>query len=325
MQQEVIMNTKDFQEIVNRFTTATDSQGNKLNMHSLLISLGDNIFLHRFNNRQGYSDVRSISKTVLALVTGIVRDLSFKGKYSAFNENTYIYPIIKDVVNLKNPDNLPFLEKIQVKHLLTHTMGYDKVLLMRGDIVDMDPFSYLDYIINEPIVYEPGKHYLYSNAGFYTLSAVLQEFLQQDLISFIDEHLFGPLNIKEYKWEKYGHYLAGATRLWLLPEDLLKIGQVLMNKGKYQGKEIVKADWIEKMLEPVARTKDVDTQDALFRRYSYAHGLWLAKENIFFGHGTDGQTLVVVPEKKAILITLAEQKDVVKLEKIIDHIIREKI
>lgn len=320
------MDKRDFAEIINMFNTRKDSQGNKLNMHSLLVSVEDNVFLHRFNDRQGPSDVRSISKTVLTLVTGIVRDLSAKGHYPDFDENTYVYPIIKDIINLSNKENLPFLEKIQIKHLLTHTIGYDEVLLMRGDIKDMDPFTYVDYIVNKPIVYEPGEHYLYSNAGFYLLSVVLQEFVQEDLLKFIDKHLFKKLNIENYKWEKYGDYLAGATRLWLLPEDVLKIGKILLDYGMYDNERITKRDWIEKILVPTARTKDVNMPtNQYYRRYAYAHGLWLGKENIFFGHGTDGQSLAVIPEKRAIIVTLAEQVDVVPLEEIVDHIIKERI
>lgn len=319
------MNKKDFEEIIEMFNTAKDSKDNNLNIHSLLVSTEDNVFLHYFKDKNKTSDVRSISKTILTLVTGIVSDLSKKGYYPSFDKETYVYPIIKDVINLTNMNNLPYLKKIKIKHLLTHTIGYDKELLMRGDIVDMDPFTYLDYMINETIVYEPGEFYLYSNAGFYLLSVILQEFLKEDLGGFIDKHLFKKLDIRNYKWEKYGNYLAGATRLWLLPDDLLKIGKVLMNYGKYNEERIVSKDWIEKILVFTTRTKEVDTPDSIFRRYAYAHGIWLAKENIYFGHGTDGQTLVIIPEKKSIIVTLSEQKDITALEKIIDYIIKEKI
>jgi len=64
---------------------------------------------------------------------------------------------------------------------MTHTMGYDKILLMRDDMKNMNSYDYVDFIINYPITYKAGEHYLYSNAGFYLLSAVLQEFLQEDL------------------------------------------------------------------------------------------------------------------------------------------------
>lgn len=80
------------------------------------------------------------------------------------------------------------------------------------------------------------------------------------------------------------------------------------------------------MLSFTSLTKNVDTPDAIFRRYAYAKGIWLAKDNdIFFAHGTDGQTLVLSPKKKVIILTLAEQENVSEIEKIIDHIIRYEI
>ena len=313
MKGSLIMNQTVFNELINQFKNRKDTKGNLLHMDYFLIKENENTFAHNFNGRQETSDIRSISKTVLTLLAGIVMDLSSQGKYPPFDQNTYVFPLLKDAVNLKNLNNQSLLEKVQIKHLITHTVGYDEVLLMRGDIVDLDPFTYLDYVINAPIKYEPGKHYLYSNAGFYLLSAVLQEFLKEDLLEFADGHLFKPLGIKNYSWDKYGNYLAGATRLKMYPEDLLKIGQVLMGKGIYNKKQIISNEWIEKILVPTAYTPDIDTPDRVFRRYAYGSGIWLAKDPIFFGHGTDGQILAMIPEKDTIIVSLAQQNDITEI------------
>jgi len=312
------MNQVKFDHMVNQFKTTKDESGNILNMHYLLVKQNKNTYLYSFNNRQKPSDIRSISKTVLTVVAGIVMDLSAQGKYPPFDENTDVFPILEDAINLRNLENKIHLKKVKVKHLLSHTIGYDQVLLMRGDIADLDPLTYLNYLVNEPIKYEPGEYYLYSNAGFYLLSAVLQNFLKEDLLDFIGRHLFDPLDIKDYHWDKYGDYLAGATRLHMYPEDLLKVGELLVNKGMYHDKRIVSSQWIEKMLVPTTYTSSTHTSNAIFRKYAYASGIWLAKEPIFFGHGTDGQTLVMVPEKDTIIVTLAHQNDITEIEKIIN-------
>lgn len=315
------MNQESFRKIVKRFEATRDENGIVLNMHYLSIKQGDDIYSHRFKEKDSPSDIRSISKTVLTMVAIIVMDLSKQGKYPSFDWDTNVFPILSNTVNLTNKENKVKLDQIKVKHLLNHTVGYDKVLLMRNDIVNLDPYTYLDYLINTPIEYDPGKHYLYSNAGFYILSAVLQEFIQEDLLSFIHRHLFKPLNIKNYRWEKYGIYLAGATRLWMCPDDLLKLGTTLLNKGLYNGKRIVSSEGIEKMLEITHRTNDVDTSNAIFRKYAYGSGIWLSKGTIFFGNGTDGQNLIIIPEKNSIVVTLASQKNVGVLEKLINEII----
>lgn len=316
------MTKKEFDKIVNKFKTTKDNKNNLLNMHYLLIKDKDNCFVHRFNDNREKSDIRSISKTVMALVSGIVNRLSLNDKYPSFDEETYIYPIIKKVVNLTNEKNKKYLKKVKIKHLLTHSVGFDEVLLMRDDIKDINPYKYLDYIVNHPIVYEPGEHYLYSNAGIYLLSVVLQEFLKEDLLKFIKRELFKPLNIEDFKWEKYGNYLAGATRLWLYPEDLVKIGELMLNKGRYDGKTILSTEWIQKMNKIYYRTKDVDTPGAVFRRYAYGLGIWLAEKDFYFGHGTDGQILTVLPDHNFIIVIQSYQHDIKPIEKIVDDMVK---
>src|SRR5690625_3040700 len=319
------MNQEKFNDIVSLFMEEKDQHGHVLNMDYLLIQKQDQIFIHNFNEDELPSDIRSISKTVMTIILGVVIRLSHEGKYSKINEETYIYPIIKDVIQLENKKNENTLKKVKIKHLLTHTVGYDDVLLMRDDIAHMDPFEYLNYIVNHPIVYEPGEYYLYSNAGFYLLGVVLQEFLQEDLLDFIKREVFDPLGGKVFKWEKYGNYIAGATRLWLPPKELLKFGELLLHNGKVNGKQLISENWIQKMLTINHHTNSVDTPHALFRRYAYGYGIWLAKDPFYFGHGTDGQTLTIIPDKETVIITLAEQSDMKPIERVINTIITHEI
>lgn len=315
------MNKERFNEIVKTFQNSKDSTNQPLNMHSLLINQKDCCYLHNFQDQNKPSDIRSISKTVLTLVLGIVIKQSQLRKLPNINEHSYIYPILKKVITIRDAANQAMFEKVQIKHLLSHTIGYDDVLLMRDDIAGKDSFSYLDYLVNYPIIHNPGEHYLYSNAGFYLLSVLLQEFLQQDLLDFIKRELFVPLQVTNFDWEKYGNYLAGATRLWLYPEDLLKIGILLMQNGNYKDCQIITPQWIAFMKTVTTLTPEVDTPGAVFRRYAYGYGIWLSDSSIFFGHGTDGQTLVILPEQEAIILTLASQNDVARLEEIINSVI----
>lgn len=319
------MEQEDFNNIVNMFRKEKDKHGNSLDMHYLLIKEKDQCYLHNFNEQKRPSDIRSISKTILTIVLGVVIKLSQEGKYPKISDETYIYPIIKNVINLENKANEAQLKKVQIKHLLTHTVGYEDMLLMRDDITHLDPFEYVNYVVNAPIVYEPGEYYLYSNAGFYLLGVVLQEFLQEDLLTFIKREVFDPLGVKDFKWEKYGSYIAGATRLWLFPEDLLKFGELLLHHGKVNGQQLISENWIQKMRTINNYTDAVDTPNATFRRYAYGYGIWLAKDPFYFGHGTDGQTLTILPDKETIIITLAEQPDMKPIENMIDYMITNEI
>lgn len=316
------MNQEKFNDMVSMFVEEKDNHGNFLNMHDLLIQEKEQCYLHHFNEDSLKRDIRSISKTVMTLILGVVVKLSDEGMYPKISEDTYIYPIIKDVIHLENKKNEAALKKVQIKHLLTHTVGYTDVLLIRDDIAHMDPFEYVNYIVNYPIVHEPGEYYLYSNAGFYLLSVVLQEFLQEDLLRFIRREVFGPLGIEDFKWEKYGNYIAGATRLRLFSKDLLKFGVLFLQNGKWDQKQLISENWMQKMLTINHYTERVDTPNSTFRRYAYGYGIWLAKDRIYFGHGTDGQTLTIIPEKETVIITLADQSDMKPIEKLINHMIK---
>jgi hypothetical protein len=132
------MNQAAFNEIVQQFKAASDKKNQPLNMNDLMIKQKNQTYLYSFKQENTASDIRSISKSILAIFLGVVIRLSKEGVYPEINEETYIYPIIKDVVKLKNHENRGKLEKIQIKHLLTHTIGYEDVLLMRQDIEGME-------------------------------------------------------------------------------------------------------------------------------------------------------------------------------------------
>src|SRR5699024_4650811 len=147
------MNQEKFNDIVSLFMEEKDQHGHLLNMDYLLIQKQDQIFIHNFNEDELPSDIRSISKTVMTIILGVVIRLSHEGKYSKINEETYIYPIIKEVIQHENQKNEHTLTKVKVIHLVTHRVGYDHVLLMRAAIAHMHPFEYLNYNVNHPIVY----------------------------------------------------------------------------------------------------------------------------------------------------------------------------
>lgn len=311
------MDNSTFSRIVALFDDYNQNNEDIINIFNVCIYNQEEYFSHNFNQDHKKSDIRSISKTVMAILTGIVSD-----KYQNFNEDSFIYPIIKNEIKIEDPETLELFKLIQVKHLLTHTVGYDKVLLMRDDIKHINPYNYLDLIVNTPIVHDPGHYYLYSNAGYYLLSVVLEKVINENLLNFAEVNLFNFLNIKDVEWEYYGKYIAGATRLWLNIEDLTKIGTLLLNEGVYNNHYIVSPAWIKYMQTTTTLTPNVDNSERLFRRYAYAKGLWLAKDdNIFFGHGTGGQILAVHKQKEIIIAVTSDVDDLSNLELIVDNII----
>ena len=249
-------------------------------------------------------DVRSISKTILAIACGILIE---KSNYD-FNEESLIYPMIKDKINLTNKKNLRYLKQVKVKHLLTHTTGYRDLLLFSKDIRNNDTENLLDYVINYPIYYKPGNYFLYSNAGYYLLAATMQEYLEYDLFDFIKTNLLEKLEINNASWERYGDYIAGATKIHLSADAMLSIGKLLLNKGKFKGKEIISNSWIEKMIKPLFKNPNENKRKFLSED-SYGYGIWISDNGVIFASGTGGQLIVLLQKLGTIIVTTNSGSD----------------
>lgn len=275
---------------------------NDTSYKSLIVyKYGQGYIVNKKNNQQ--VNVRSIAKTILALTCGILIE-----KHIGFNEETYIYPIIKNKVNLTNTKNEKYLKQIKVKHLLTHSVGYRDILLMSKDINKYNVDNLLTEVINHPIYYKPGTYFLYSNASYFILAAAMEEVLGYDLFDFIEENLFKPLAIKNAKADKYGDYLAGATKFYLSADDLLKIGKLLLNNGNFEGRQIVSSAWIKKMKAPYFDNNQEAKQKYLSEDY-YGYSLWQSENGIIFASGTGGQLIVLLEKLGTIIVTTNNGSD----------------
>lgn len=249
-------------------------------------------------------DVRSISKTVLSLACGILIDHS----NGDFNLDTNIYPIIKNKANLHNEENLQYLKELNVKHLLTHTTGYRDLVLYSKDIRERDYDDLFDYVINYPLYHKPGRHFLYSNAGYYLLSISMEEYLGYDLFKFVEENLLKPLDINNRSWGKFGKYMAGATKINLNPYDMLKIGQLIFNDGIYNDQLIVDSDYIRSMQIPYEKSM-YEVKRKYISEDKYGYGMWISENGTVFASGTGGQLIVILKDLDMIIVTTNSGSD----------------
>lgn len=249
-------------------------------------------------------DVRSISKTVLSLTCGILINES-RGE---FNLDTYIYPIIKNKMNLENEKNLAYLKEIKVKHLLTHTTGYRDLLLYSKDIRESDYDDLFDYVINYPLYHRPGTHFLYSNAGYYLLAITMEEYLKYDLFDFVEEKLLKPLGIENRSWGKFGNYIAGATKINLNAYDMLKIGKLITNNGYCDDLQIVDSNYIDLMQKPYNESMYEVKRKYISEDY-YGYGIWISERGVVFASGTGGQLIVILNDMDLIIVTTNSGSD----------------
>lgn len=242
-------------------------------------------------------NIRSVAKTIMTLTAfKLMEDTSFD-----INLDTKIYPYIYKKIKLTNKKNLKYLEEIKLDNLLTHSIGYAYPLLMTRDIKGMDEDGLLNYAINYPISYQPANKFLYSNVGFYLLSVFMESILETSLYEYIDRNFFKVLSIETPRWDSYGSYLVGASKLYLSSVDMLKFGEIILNKGLYKGLRILNKESIEKMLEISYTNSNSSRLNYLSEDY-YCRGIWLSKENIIFASGSGGQIIAILEDEDIIIV-----------------------
>jgi CubicO group peptidase (beta-lactamase class C family) len=151
---------------------------------------------------------------------------------------------------------------------------------------------------------EPGKNYNYNSGATHLLSVIISRTTGKTTLEFGNEVLFQPLNINLIDWQKRnkGYYDGSGLGLKMKPIDLMKIGQLLEKNGIWNGEKIISGKWIQKLFDENEKSK---TEWGL---RNSKHGFcWYKSEykgNIIdYGMGYGGQFIIMIPNKKLIIVT----------------------
>ncbi len=153
----------------------------------------------------------------------------------------------------------------------------------------------------ESTVKNPGTTFHYNSINTYILSAIVTRRTGQALVEYLRTRLFTPLGIENYYWEASPEGITKAGwGLYLLPEDLAKIGQLVLNGGAWKGHQLVSAEWIEQM---IAKQTETPTQTGNF---NYGYQTWVGRQNdCFLFNGMFGQNVIGYPETGILLVSNA--------------------
>lgn len=213
------------------------------------------------------------------------------------------------------PEELPdsvsiFLSQLKVKDLLSMTAGQDPDPTF--SVVSQDS-NWVKSFLAIPIVHEPGTKFLYNTLATYMLSAIIQKATGEKLIDYLKPRLFDPLSIEGMDWEVDPAGInTGGWGLRLKTEDMAKFGQLFLQKGKWNGEQILPVSWIEeatsKKIEqaPEASQAKRDSSDWL---QGYCYQMWRCRNNCYRADGAYGQYIIVMPEQDAVIAITAETPD----------------
>lgn len=234
----------------------------------------------------------SVSKSFTSTAVGLAAS---EGKLSIDDPVTKFFP--EDMPE-KPSDKL---KAMRVRDLLTMTAGHEVETKLSPEIPWVKAF------LAQPVPFKPGTHFQYNTPGTYMLSAIVQKVTGQTILDFLMPRLFEPLGIEKPAWELSPQGICkGGWGLYVKTEDLAKFGQLYLQKGKWNGKQVLPEAWVDQ-----ATSKQVSNGSDPTKDWDQGYGFqfWRCRHGSFRGDGLNGQFCIVLPEQDAVVVLTADTHD----------------
>ena len=234
-----------------------------------------------------------ITHSMCKSITGMAIGMLIEEEKLKLDEN--IYDIFPDHINAFSKIFRPV---ITVENLLTMTSG---ITFNESGIVSGN--DWLGSFLNASVNGKPGTEFQYNSLNTYVLSAIVMKRTGETLTEYLTPRLFGPLGITKYYWETCPKGITkGGWGLFLCAEDMAKLGQLYLQRGKWNGQQLVSEYWIE-----ISTARHLKTQNDT---YGYGYQLWMEQRpGSFEYNGMLGQNVIIYPDMDMVLVTNAGNKE----------------
>jgi CubicO group peptidase (beta-lactamase class C family) len=280
----------------------TSSMPSFRNLESFIVWAENEFKFERYYNGisgQTLHQVQSETKSIVSLLMGIAIDKGF-----VKSESVTVSEFFPEYFN--GHDSLKSL--VTIRDLLTMSGGFRWEEMLPFNDPDNDNYhmnysrSYLQYVLSRPMAARPFTEFRYSSGSPMIVAGIIEKAAAMPLDIFAEKYLFNPLNITEFRWIKdsTGFCHAGGG-LFLKPSDMVKIGILVLNKGKWKGQTIVSEDWMNKSCQPYFLTTFSDS--------SYGYFWWIKEiktgdnktTRMISAQGAGGQYMYIIPEYRIII------------------------
>lgn len=185
-------------------------------------------------------------------------------------------------------------------------MSVEDLLTMRAGVIfsEAEALTEGDWprrFLNSSQKGEPGAEFFYNSLNTYMLSAIVCRKTGKGLTEFLQERLFTPMGITDVLWEKCPMGIEkGGWGLYIRPEDMAKLGQLVMDGGMWQGRQLVSGDYIRRATAPHS------TPPEAIGDFNYGYQIWVGrKENTFLFNGMLGQNVLGFRDSGILVVTNA--------------------
>jgi len=272
------------------------------NVESIIVYSNGEIKFEKYYNgfkKDSLYQIQSQTKSVMALLMGIAID---KGFIKSENEPISLY--FPDYFNKNNQ----LKSTVTIKDLLTMSAGFEWEEMLplndpKNDNIKMlRSGKWLNYALNRPMAKKPFTEFKYNSGCPMIVAGIIEKATKMKLDGFAKKYLFDPLQIKRVRWLKdsTGFCHAGGG-LYLKPMDMMKIGIMVLNNGKWNNTQLISENWIKKATNSYLPTSiDIST---------YGYFWWIREMKLSNGkttrvitaEGYGGQKLYLFPEYKLII------------------------
>jgi CubicO group peptidase (beta-lactamase class C family) len=306
--------SKDLNPLLQEMNTAI-GQNEYTGIHSVLIARGNKLlYKHYYNgfNQDSLHDSRSSFKSVTALLVAIAIDQRLI-KSTAEK----VYSFFPQYTSFKNDD--PRKRAMTVQNLLDMESGFDCEEFNDSKNCEDEMASNKDWVkfsLDLPMKNTPGTVWAYTSCNPMILSGVISRVAHMSVMDFAKKNLFDPLGIHHYKWtvDPSGNGMTAGS-FFIRPADMLKIGQMVRDKGKWSGKQVISTKQIEAFTRAtipipdfsfakLAGSKIAIPQPTFYGDYWYREQVKtpILQEDVLFASGNGGQYIFIVERLDLVIV-----------------------
>ena len=232
----------------------------------------------------------SFSKTVTGIAIGF---LCTEGLLQLTDKVASFFPEYKASAKLR---------ALTVSHLLTMQTG---ITFNEANAVTAE--SLLRGFFSSDVRFAAGSRFAYNSMNTFMLAALVKRITGKTLCEYLSSRLFAPLGIRNYEWEQSADGVEkGGWGLYLSARNMAKIGQLFLDGGKWQGKQIIPKEWFSLMTSPKA-----SVPEEIGTPFDYGYHIWVHKHNgSLLLNGMLGQNVWVVPDRSLVVAMTAGENSV---------------
>jgi CubicO group peptidase (beta-lactamase class C family) len=228
----------------------------------------------------------SLSKSFTSTAIGIAQD---EGLLSINDQVISFFP---EDVREDASDNL---KAMRIKDLLRMNTGH----AVEPGFRSLQSDNWVRAFLEHPVDFKPGTHFLYNSMATYMCSAIIQKVSGMSTLDYLTPRLFEPLGINKPTWESCPRGISvGGWGLSLTTEDIGKFGQLLLQKGQWNGQQLVSEAWVEEATS--IQTSNGSNPDSDWDQ-GYGYQFWQCRYGAYRGDGAFGQYCIVMPGQDAVL------------------------